>query len=257
GYLGLLDLGVRGAVTRYVAKFHAESNHRDASRTASSAMAIFATAGFLALLVSLGMAFLVVGRFKVPEAYQPAAKLVLCFTGLTVAAYLIGGVYGGILVSLHRFDLKNVIEVCATILRSAATVAVLLEGKGIISLALLQLIFSVLTTLVTAWTCQLLYRELQIRYSNIDSIHLRLILTFSLYSFLLNIFSYIILYTDAVVVAAFLPISSVTFFSIAGNLIVYARGLISGITSTMTPLVSRLEAEHKVDELRRRALDGS
>ncbi|HEV2990940.1 MAG TPA: oligosaccharide flippase family protein, partial [Candidatus Angelobacter sp.] len=28
GYLGLLDLGVRGAVTRYVARFHTETDHK-------------------------------------------------------------------------------------------------------------------------------------------------------------------------------------------------------------------------------------
>src|SRR5437870_2424255 len=43
GYLGLLDLGVRGAVTRYVARFHAAREHDSANRVASTALAVFAT----------------------------------------------------------------------------------------------------------------------------------------------------------------------------------------------------------------------
>src|SRR5271170_2476741 len=66
GYLGLLDLGVRGAVTRYVAKFHTETDHGKASNLASSAMVIFATAGLAAILVSFLLAAFVVQRMKIP-----------------------------------------------------------------------------------------------------------------------------------------------------------------------------------------------
>src|SRR6266852_6450116 len=62
GYLGLLDLGVRGAVTRYVAKFHAEAEDGRASNIASSAMMIFSTAGMLAIALSLILSVFVVGR---------------------------------------------------------------------------------------------------------------------------------------------------------------------------------------------------
>src|SRR5262245_60736907 len=48
-YMTLLDLGVRGAVLRYVAKHHTQQNADDASRVASSALTIFAA--ICALLV--------------------------------------------------------------------------------------------------------------------------------------------------------------------------------------------------------------
>src|SRR3954469_14718753 len=48
GYLGLLDLGVRSAVTRYVAKFHASGDHEAAGRLYASALRIFAIGGVIA-----------------------------------------------------------------------------------------------------------------------------------------------------------------------------------------------------------------
>ncbi|NNG16775.1 MAG: oligosaccharide flippase family protein, partial [Gemmatimonadales bacterium] len=56
GYMGLLDLGVRGAVTRYIAKFHAENNHQQSSRLATSAFIIFCIAGLLAILLAVLLA---------------------------------------------------------------------------------------------------------------------------------------------------------------------------------------------------------
>ena len=45
GYLGLLDIGVRGAVTKFVAAHHAARAHDEASRIASAALAFFGTSG--------------------------------------------------------------------------------------------------------------------------------------------------------------------------------------------------------------------
>ena len=126
GYLGLLDAGVRGAVTRYVAKFHAESHHEDTNRTASSALVIFSAAGLLSILISFGLAFGAIDHFKIPSQFHSAARIVLCLAGFTVAASFLGGVFGGILVALHRFDINNLIQVTGSAFRSLAIVLVLL-----------------------------------------------------------------------------------------------------------------------------------
>jgi len=55
GYLGLLDLGVRGATTRYIARFHSQSDHDSSSRFVSSALILFSLIGVLAILVCLGL----------------------------------------------------------------------------------------------------------------------------------------------------------------------------------------------------------
>jgi O-antigen/teichoic acid export membrane protein len=250
GYLGLLDAGVRGAVTRYVAKFHVQEHHEDASRTVASALVIFGFAGLLAVLISLALAFGAIDRFKVPVEYLPATRVVVCLAGVTVAASFMGGVFGGILVALQRFDLNNLIQVAGSGLRAVAVILLLSAGKGIVALASIQFVFTCLIGLASAWATLRLYPQLRIRLSTADAAHFRLILSFSAYSFLLHVFAYLILYTDSLVIAAFLPVSLVTFFSIPVTLITYSKGLISGITSPMTPLASRLEAQGNLDSLR-------
>jgi O-antigen/teichoic acid export membrane protein len=251
GYLGLLDMGVRGAVTRYISKFHAESNHRDANRTASSAIVIFAGFGLVAIGIAVVVAFTLLDRLHIPAEYQHAARIVLMISGFTVATSLLSGVFGGIIVALHRFDLTNLVEMVGAVLRSSTIVFILLHGGGLISLAVIQLGSALLIGIAYATLAFRLYPELHPGLIDADRDHFKLIFSFSIYSFVLSIFTYLILYTDSIVIAAVLPISFVTFFSIASNLITYSRGLLSGITSTMTPLASRLEAEGKMDELRR------
>jgi O-antigen/teichoic acid export membrane protein len=85
----------------------------------------------------------------------------------------------------------------------------------------------------------------------------KIIFSFSAYLFLLTISNNLIFYTDSVVIGYFLPVSLITFFAIAGNLVNYARTLIRGISTTATPRSSALNAEGNVEGVRRVLLKGS
>jgi len=67
--------------------------------------------------------------------------------------------------------------------------------------------------------------------------------------FLLNVSAYLILYTDSIVIGAFQPVAMVTFFAIAGNLIACSRSLVSGISFTIVPLASSLDADGHHDKI--------
>jgi O-antigen/teichoic acid export membrane protein len=257
GYLGLLDLGVRGAVTRYVARFHTETDHKRASNVASSAMLIFSTAGLLALLASAALAAFVVGRLKIPPEYLTAARIVLVLTGLNIATSLVNGVFGGILVGLQRFDLTNSIEVGINILRACAVVLALHMGYGIITLAIVQLAFTLARWAANIGLVRHLYPELRIRLTEADRAGIKLIFSFSAFSFLLHVSGSLIYASDNIVIAAYLPVTAVTFYVIGGNLAEYTRSLVSGISQTMTPLASSTEAKRDQKQLQRVVLFSS
>jgi O-antigen/teichoic acid export membrane protein len=250
GYLGLLDMGVRGAVTRYVARYHAQGKHEDAGKTASTAIMLFSIAGLLAIVTSVALAAFAVDRFQIPPDVRFASQVVAIIAGVTVASSLVGGVFGGIVVGLQRVDLTNAVESGSSILRAVCIVLALRWGKGIITLGLIQLAFSLLAGIVNLRVSFSLYPELRIGPSRISRAYVRDILSFGVFSFLLHIFAYLILYSDAVVIAAFLPVSAVTFFAIAGNLVTYARQMVGAITTSLTPLASQLEARGNHEELR-------
>src|SRR5437762_513991 len=57
-YMGLLDLGLRGAVTRFTAGYHAQALHEDASRSLSAAFSFRLGIGVIALGISVGLSTL-------------------------------------------------------------------------------------------------------------------------------------------------------------------------------------------------------
>ena len=242
GYLGLLNLGVRAAVMRYVARFHLEANDQEASAVASSALAIFLLTGTLAFLLSLIFAALVVGFFHIPQSLQFESRAVVILGGCTIAVSLVSAVFGGIVTALHRFDLMNAIEVVSSFLSATTIVLLLSAGKGLIGLAAVNFVFAILTGLAYMLVALRIYPTLRIRLEKCDWHHLKVILAFGVHSLLLQISFNLIFYSDSLVIGVFLSINLITFFAIAANLMNYSRMLISGISATMTPRASALES---------------
>ncbi len=257
GYMGLLDLGVRGAVTRYTAKLHAEKDHHEASRLATSAIIIFCLSGLIAILVSIVLAVAVVPVFQIPPHLIRDARIVVVLGGATIAVLLINGVFEGIIVGRQRFDYDSGITIAVEGLRALLVVLVLSAGLGIVALAIVQLILSTLRAVAACLIGRRLYPELRIRMQNWNPGTVRLIFSFGMYTTLLAASSRIIGFTDSLVISANLPVSLLTFFAIASNLTVYARTIVSGVSFTFTPLISALQAKGKRQEIQSVVLKGA
>jgi O-antigen/teichoic acid export membrane protein len=257
GYLGYLDLGVRGAVTRYVARFRSAADHAAAGRIASAAFTAFTGAGGVAIVVSSLLAALAVRVFHVPVELHGVARTVLVLGGLNVAASLISGVFGGIVIGLQRFDYGNAVEVVTQGVRAGAIVAALRAGGGLVALAAIQLGVSVLRGAADLWLSRRLYPELRVRWGVWDRGALRLIFGFGITSSLLQVLGGVVLYSDSLVIGAFLSAGLITFFAIAASLTDYARVLVGGVSQTLTPLVSALEGEGQQARIRDALLTGA
>jgi O-antigen/teichoic acid export membrane protein len=240
GYFGLLDFGVRGAVTRYVAHHYATGDHEGCSSIVSAGMVMFGLLGVVAILLSGVFAVLASMLFNIPESLVNETRIVLLVGGATVAISLVGGVFGGVVAGLERFDVSNGVEIAVMVARTISIVVALLDGYGIVALALINLAASILNGLTMWAIAHKLYPELRLLFRAPLLPHMRTILSFSVLLSVLHVFGVLSYYSDALVIAVFLPVSSVTFFAIAGNLCEYARQVASAVSVLMTPRVSAL-----------------
>lgn len=257
GYLGMLDLGVRGAVTRYVANHHAAGRHDEASRILSASLFLFGLSGLAAILLAGGFAAVGLQAFELPGELAGIARHVLVIGGVNLAVSLVSGVFGGTVAGVHRFDVVNAVNVTGTVLRAIAIVVGLSAGGGLVTLALIQLATSVASGLALAVAARRIYPELRLGLRRWRREHLRTLVSFGAFSSILQIASLVMYHTDTVLIGALLPVSAVTFFAIAVNLIDYARQLVSGISQTMTPLVGALEGAERIHQVQEAMLTGA
>lgn len=257
GYLGLLDLGTRGAVTKYVATYHAAHRHEDAGRIASTALVLFGGLGLVAIAGSALLALLVNHVFQVPAELAGVARVTLLISGVNVAVSLVAGVFGGIVVGRQRFDALNALNVLFALVQSLTVVLVLRGGGGLVGLALVQLAVSVLRGGAIAWLSWRVYPELALRVRSWSPEHLRTIFSFGLAASALHSAGAVINYTDALVIGAFLPVAMITFFAIAASLTDNVRAVIAGISQTFSPMVGALEGRRRSKDIGEVLLQGA
>jgi O-antigen/teichoic acid export membrane protein len=240
GYLGLIDLGVRGAVTKFVATLHPAGNHEEAGRVTSAGLLFFGVAAVVTVLVGAVVALFVDRMFDIPPELAGPARLATFLTCLAVAVSIVGGVFGGVIVALHRFDYLNGVEIAVLLVRTAATVFALEQGGGLIALATIQLVAAVARTWIYLVNLRSLYPDLRIRLAGAWDLVPKVV-AFGAISTLLHVSSALINYSDSIIIGVFLPLQAVTFFAIASTLVLQARGVVSGISQILAPMAGSLE----------------
>jgi O-antigen/teichoic acid export membrane protein len=255
GYMGLLDLGVRSAVTRYVARHHARVEDAEAGKVASAGLVIFSAAGLVAVSISAIVAVLLPHLFTIPPRELGVARVVVILGGLNVALSLVSGVFGGAVGAMQRFDLDALVGIGVTAVRAVLLVVTLSAGGGLLAVALIQLGCTVLQGGVFFGISARLYPELRYSHRGIERAHITKIFSVGIYASLLQISSALIFSADSMVIGSFLPVAAVTFFAIAATLTDYTRSVLSAISQTMTPRASALDGIGAERELERVLLD--
>ena len=142
-YMNLLDLGLQSAVVRFVSKGIAQENHEESGQTVSGALWIrlWISLAIMAagLVFSLGFHRI----FVIPAALQQAASDRGSGQAVTVAMNLWCGVFRGVLVALHRYDLTSGVSILQTCVRavgcrSAVAVRTRHSGAGVCGISALQ-----------------------------------------------------------------------------------------------------------------------
>lgn len=256
-YLGLLDLGLRSAVIRFVSKAEAQKRLEDATSAIGAALwfRLLIAAGVAVLSIVLAFAF--PHLFKIPHDMQRAAQITVLFCALGVGITLLSGVFGAVLAAINRFDVLSSIAMMQTLARAIGVVLILRSGHGLESLAYWEFTIVLLSGLATCTVALKLFPPCRVRVTRPEMKWLKIIWSYSFTTFIWIIAVQIIINTDNLVVGAFLSVGLVAFYSIGGSLVSYAGQVVSALATTFTPLASGLEASGKLEELRTLMLRGT
>jgi len=265
GYFGLLDLGVRSAVTKFIASYHGAGDHERASDVKSAAMLAFAIAGLVALVIAAGISLFVGRIFSIPPGSEEVARVAIMIMAANVAVALITGVYGGVLTARHRFDLSNAVNIVGVIVRSSAIVIALEtvttmthQADQIIILAVIQLCGSVVQLILARILSRKAYPEAETRIRRAFSPEsMRKIFSFGLLSSAIHVFATLANNSALILIGVLLPVAMVTYYAIAESLAEYTRQLLSGITHTLVPMVGSMEGAGQLDSVRRVLIQGT
>jgi O-antigen/teichoic acid export membrane protein len=256
-YLNLLDLGLRSAIVRFVCAADAQGKIDDVKKVVGTALwlRLLIAVAVVALSVILSLAF--PHMFKVPHDLGRAAQITVLLCALGVAITLMSSVFNGVLASMQRFDLLSSITVIQTVIKASGVILILRSGRGLVSLAYWEFVVVAVTGLITVGVAFKIYPPCRVGVSRRpDTATLKMLWSHSVITFIWSIAAQIILYTDNVVIGAFLGVGLVAYYAIGGSLVLYSSQVVSALSTTFVPMASRLDASGNTGKLRTLLLRG-
>ncbi len=250
GYSGLLNLGLGQTISRYVATHHAKGEREELNRVVNVIGAVYLLMGLVALGIAGVVAWLSPTLW--PTISIPTAELtwVILILGINVAVGIIGSVFGGVLVGMQRFDLERGITVTSGLVRFALTMVFLQQQSGLLILAVIVLVTTVVENLGLVIAAFRLVPEMRLGPRYLSRRTLTECSSFSAFSLLEMVASKLIESTDCVVIGCVFGAKAIVPYYVAQRLSQFITKPLQFVGQVCLPRAGELHAKNEMSELR-------
>lgn len=218
-YYGLLDLGMRSAMFRYISLFRGASQREEVDRTFSSALFLVSLTAVLIGLLSVIVAWILPRFLHVQGTTPRVFGWLLFLLGTSVAVMFPTRMLATYISAHNRWDLYNAAGIANTITRAIAIVVILRLGYGILALAIVTVVVAFSSMGQHIVFLFIADPRVHVNRRLISFSRIRELFGFSMRSLLVSLGDYLRFYSDSAVIAAVLTVSLVTPFNVATRLI--------------------------------------
>jgi O-antigen/teichoic acid export membrane protein len=248
-FLGLIDLGIGTALSKYMSYYYGKNDPRDLKALAHSANSLFliiGLAGFSFVTLSvLGGSHLLGSRFADYEQYS-----ILFFIGgcmyflraLTVTS-------NAMLVAVQRFDILTKIGMAQITFNSLTILGIVEFGGSLTAIFIGQLILTALLTITFLYCGRKVMPTIKYGLAW-DKAKIKDCYKFGLVNSVINLASSALSSLDKLVIPFYAGASNLTYYSIGGSVGGKIPGMSASLSATLLPTVSQLSGSEDMSRIR-------
>jgi O-antigen/teichoic acid export membrane protein len=238
GYFTVLDLGINTAIVKYVSEYFSREDLAKVRQVFSSSLIIFVAVALLILAAGGGISSNFESFFRVEGISSRVILLTFWVVVVEMAIGMVFSVFSGTLAALQEFVAVNAIAITTSLLRNLLIVICLLNGYGILELALIQLCTSLLRCAGQFGYLRWRYRGIYFEPRRIDLAGFRTLYSYSIYSFIIAIALKVLFYTDSLVIGRLIGLQQVTYYAIPSTLLDYIEKFVWAMIAVLVPVIS-------------------
>lgn len=240
GYMGLIDLGIRGSTGRYINYYMARNDDVRVNEVICTSLLFLSAVSLLAV----GVSYIIAAYFSIlfpstPPDIVADLKTILPLMAANLWLALITSVFRNILGALDRFDISNAIHLLILTIRTAGVVYVLRQEYGLLGLVWVSLLSSAIGAIILLPTVSFLNKSLRITWIYVRWDRLKELWNFGLAVFVTRAAKQLIYQSDQIIVMIFFGPTMVGIYSIATMIVHNADKLSELIEATLHPSVQK------------------
>lgn len=238
GYFSLLDLGMGLSVVKYISEYSAKGDKRGIEKIIGTALTFYTVVGFIGGVLIFTLTHLIVSRFlQIPPEIIPTVISVFYISALGFFVNMVLTVFTSIPNAMQRMDISNTRNIAVGSLNALGAIVLLFLGYGLVEIVVLNIIVSVLVTIVLFLDIKKILPEVSLKLKFDREIFTKLF-KFSGYKLIGNTGGQIVFQLDKLILGFFHPISAVTFYTVPTTLIQKVFPLMLNITNAVFPSFS-------------------
>ena len=249
-YYGLLDIGMRSAMFRYVGLFRGSEVREEVDRTFASALFFVILSAVVICLLSVGVAYFLPQRMNLRDASPQVFSWLLLLLGFSVGITFPTRMLATYISAHQRWDLFNAAGIAAVITRAVAIIVVLKMGYGLLAVAIAALVVAFLSLGQHIVFVRIADPHVHMSLRLISGKRIKELFGFSLRSLLVSVGDYLRFYSDSAVIAAVLSVALITPFSVATRLIECLKSIIVAAGGPVFGLMTELDGGRRDDDSR-------
>ena len=251
GYMGLLDLGVRGSTGRHINLYLGREDHAAVDQTVRTSLAFYSILAFFILAAAGLLGWVFPHAFSsVPVEYRPVLMWLVPLMAVNVLTSAASAVFASVLTAHERFDLACGIDLFTLGARTIGAVWVLLAGNGLVGLAFVVVGSNLLPLIGNAWLGKRIYSPLRFWPLHVNRERLRELGTYGVGIFIATVAWKVIGQTDLMIVGIAIDVASVTVYSVGAMLVYYSTNLTTLICKTFQPSLQKAVARNEMGSAR-------
>jgi len=250
-YFSLLDCGFSSALTRYISKYLSQKDFQGINRILNSANLLYLVIGAVVFAGVYPFVSFFFEYFKISDPIlMQEGKNALLILGAFMAFNFIALPFGNSLGAFHRYDIVNGLNIAEEIIRTGLMIFMLYRGNGLVELALVILLLTVVKHLVGAAILLKLYPKLNIAPQNRDKPTIKMLYGYSKISLGISMCWLLIYNTDTVLLGIMSSSSAAAIYYPGAQLMRYLRNVINAVAIPLVPAISHLETVSDLSVIR-------
>ena len=241
GYYGYLDFGLSVATQRFVAGAIGRRDHDEVNRLVTTALWLFLVLGLIALAATLAIAA-AAPLFLSDSTEIHVFRVVLVLLGMNAVVTLSMAPVNGLITGHLRYDVVTTIQLAKLIVRTLLILYFIGAGYSILALAVITLFVDVGANLGKIAAARRMFVEVRPARRFYAPERVRELFAYGGKTFVIQLSDIFRFQIDHLVIAAFVNLSAVTLFNIAGQLVYYFRTLLQALVGVLVPVFAQYQA---------------
>jgi len=252
GYLGLIEMGTQAGLGRHINYYLGRGEIDRVNGFVNTALLFFLAAGAAILLLAGGLALALDSVFtKIPSELVASARPALLLVAVNLILALLGAVFPLILNAFDRFDLSNAVNLVVLAVRTVGTILVLKQDGGLVELAGVQVVSSVIGAGAGMLLARRVFPSLRLDLRLWSRERFRELFGFGIWAFVGQIGMQFLYWSSTILITVLLGPAMVVFFSMPMMLIQYGRGVVDNMAGVLGPQTIKASSVGDHVELRR------